>query len=299
VQQNGAPTAWAIVAGLTFGALFQILQSVVVVLGPASFIVTLGASLVLNGALLKVLPSTGQFNLSGTSLGSIASTYISTGWAALGAAVLFAVFAALRWSTWHRQRARGLAPSLLGLVAPLVASAVVSGAAVAVFGSYRGVPVPFAVFFGLLLAASYVLTQTRFGAAVYAVGGNREAARRAGIPVTAIVVAVFAIAGVLAALAGIIAASRVLGVSGQSGSGVLLLQAIAATVIGGVSLAGGRGSVWAALFGALVIGSISNGMDLLDYSSSAKMIVQGALLVAAVLLDVVITRGSLRPSRGR
>ena len=86
----------------------------------------------------------------------------------------------------------------------------------------------------------------------------------------------------MAAIGGVIAAARVLGVSNQSGSGSLLLQAIAAAVVGGVSLLGGRGSVWAALLGALVIGSISNGMDLLEYSTSAKLIVQGALLVAAV-----------------
>jgi D-xylose transport system permease protein len=112
-------------------------------------------------------------------------------------------------------------------------------------------------------------------------------------------VLVFAIAGLLSALGGLIAASRVLGVSNQSGSGSLLLEAIAAAVIGGVSLTGGRGTAWASLLGALVIGSISNGMDLLDYSTSSKMIVQGSLLVAAVLVDVLFNRGSLRPSRGR
>ena len=98
---------------------------------------------------------------------------------------------------------------------------------------------------------------------------------------------------------GLIAASRVLGVSNQSGSGSLELEAIAAAVIGGVSLSGGRGTAWASLLGALVIGSISNGMDLLDYSTSAKMMVQGGLLVTAVLVDVVLNRGSFRPSRGR
>ena len=166
-----------------------------------------------------------------------------------------------------------------------------------VFASYRGVPVVFAVFFALVLVSSYALTQTRFGTSVYAVGGNREAARRAGIKVTVVIVTVFGVAGLLSTLAGLIAASRVLGVSNQSGSGSLLLEAIAAAVIGGVSLTGGKGNAWAALLGALVIGSISNGMDLLDYSTAAKMMVQGSLLVAAVLIDVVINRGSLRPSR--
>ena len=114
---------------------------------------------------------------------------------------------------------------------------------------------------------------------------------------TRVVVTAFAIAGALSALGGVIAASRVLGVSSQSGSGALLLQAIAAAVIGGVSLSGGRGSPWAAVLGALVIGSISNGMDLLDYSTSSKMMVQGSLLVVAVLVDSAVGRGSSLVSR--
>ena len=299
VQQNGMNTAIAIVLGLLFAAAFQMVLSAIVVIGPPSFIVTLGASLVLNGLLLRILPSTGQFNLSGTPLGEFASKYISTGWALAGAAVLYALFTAGRVSTWRRQRRRGLRSSGASLAVPLVVTAAGTALALVVFSKYRGVPVPFAVFFALVLLSSYLLTQTRFGTAVYAVGGNREAARRAGIKVTAVVVLVFAIAGLLSALGGLIAASRVLGVSNQSGSGSLLLEAIAAAVIGGVSLTGGRGTAWASLLGALVIGSISNGMDLLDYSTSSKMIVQGSLLVAAVLVDVLFNRGSLRPSRGR
>jgi D-xylose transport system permease protein len=299
VQQNGLNTVIAVLVGLAFAASFQIAQSALVVLGPPSFIVTLGASLVLNGLLLRLLPSTGQFNLSGSSLGSFASKYISIGWAVAAAVVLYVVFASARVSTWRRQRGRGLSATVASLVIALAMPAIGAVVALTVYSRYRGVPVPFAVFFGLVLLASYALTQTRFGTSVYAVGGNREAARRAGIRVTAVVVTVFAIAGLLSALGGLIAASRVLGVSNQSGSGSLLLEAIAAAVIGGVSLSGGRGTAWASLLGALVIGSISNGMDLLDYSTSAKMMVQGGLLVTAVLVDVVLNRGSFRPSRGR
>lgn len=298
IQQNGWPTALAIVAGLAFGALFQVGQSLVVVFGAASFIVTLGGSLILTGLLLRILPPIGQFNLSGTTLGRLASTYIETPWAVTLTAAFLVVFAAMRFSTWRRQRHRGLDPSWMSFVRPVAAATAVSVAALMVFASYRGVPLPFAFFMAVLLVSSYSLTQTKFGTAVYAVGGNREAARRAGIKVTRIVILGFAIAGVLTAAGGIVAASRVLGVSNQSGSGTLLLQSIAAAVIGGVSLRGGRGSVWAALMGALVIGSISNGMDLLDYSTSAKNMVQGSLLIAAVAVDVTINRGSLRPSRG-
>ena len=132
---------------------------------------------------------------------------------------------------------------------------------------------------------------------MFAVGGNAEAARRAGISVTAIRLAVFTLAGTMAAIGGIIAASRLLAVNQSSGSGDVLLNAIAAAVIGGTSLFGGRGTVWAALTGALVIGSISNGMDLLALSASIKFMVTGGVLLAAVTVDAVARQG--RQSAGR
>jgi D-xylose transport system permease protein len=109
-------------------------------------------------------------------------------------------------------------------------------------------------------------------------------------------VSTFVIAGICAALAGTIAASRVLGVSVNSGGGTLMLEAIAAAVIGGASLFGGRGTVWAALLGALVIGSISNGMDLRGMSTEVKLLVEGAILILAVTTDVIIARGRVRPT---
>src|SRR3954463_2753178 len=107
------------------------------------------------------------------------------------------------------------------------------------------------------------LPQTRFGLHLYAVGGNPDAARRAGIRVDRLKMVAFMLAGALAALGGILAASRLLGVSSSSGQGTILLEAIAAAVIGGTSLFGGKGTVWDALLGALVIGSLANGLDLL------------------------------------
>jgi D-xylose transport system permease protein len=136
----------------------------------------------------------------------------------------------------------------------------------------------------------YVVQRTRFGRHVFAVGGNAEAARRAGIRVNGIRVAVFAISGTMAAIGGILAASRLLAVSQTSGGNDLLLYAIAGPVIAGTSLFGGRGSVWTALLGALVIGSISNGMDLLAYSSAVKFMVTGGVLLAAVLVDAIARR---------
>jgi D-xylose transport system permease protein len=149
--------------------------------------------------------------------------------------------------------------------------------------------VPLAVLIVVLLAVFFhhISQRTTFGRHIYAVGGDTEAARRAGIGVAKIQTCVFALAGTLAAAGGILAASRLLAVNQSSGGGDLLLLAIAGPVIAGVSLFGGRGSVWGALLGALVIGSISNGMDLLALQSSVKFMVTGGVLLVAVILDAV------------
>jgi D-xylose transport system permease protein len=105
----------------------------------------------------------------------------------------------------------------------------------------------------------------------------------------------FLVLGFCAALAGVLDAARLLSVSNSSGAGPLMLNAIAAAVVGGTSLFGGRGSVWAALMGALVIGSINNGVQLLGLSTEVQNFATGGVLVIAVAIDVVITRGSIRP----
>src|SRR4051794_18429016 len=129
------------------------------------------------------------------------------------------------------------------------------------------------------------MRRTHFGRHVYAVGGNAEASRRAGIHVFRVRVVAFALCSTLAAIGGIMAASRLIAVNQSSGGSDLLLLAIAGPVIAGTSLFGGRGSVWGALLGALVIGSISNGMDLLGLQSATKfMITGGVLLVAGFLV---------------
>ena len=126
---------------------------------------------------------------------------------------------------------------------------------------------------------------------MFAVGGNAEAARRAGIRVDRVRTVVFVLASTMAAAGGILGASRLLAVNQSSGSGDLLLNAIAAAVIGGTTLFGGRGSAWSALLGALVIGSIANGMDLLGQESDVKFMVTGAVLLVAATIDAVSRRG--------
>src|SRR3954451_18131406 len=141
------------------------------------------------------------------------------------------------------------------------------------------------------------MRRTHFGRHVYAVGGNAEASRRAGIHVFRVRVVAFALCSTLAAIGGIMAASRLIAVNQSSGGSDLLLLAIAGPVIARTSLFGGRGSFWSALLGALVIGSISNGMDLLGYESPTKFMVTGAVLLGAVVLDSIARSG--RQASGR
>ena len=160
-------------------------------------------------------------------------------------------------------------------------------AAVLVLNSDRGVPLAVLILLAFVIGMEYVVKRTGFGRHVFAVGGNAEAARRAGIRVDGVRIAVFGIAGTMAAIGGIMAASRLLAVNQNSGGNELLLLAIAGPVIAGTSLFGGRGSVWTALLGALVIGSISNGMDLLALSSAVKFMVTGGVLLLAVIVDAI------------
>jgi D-xylose transport system permease protein len=156
---------------------------------------------------------------------------------------------------------------------------------VAILNEDRGVPLALVIVVALCAIFSFITERTRFGRHIFAVGGNAEAARRAGIRVKRVRVTVFMLASTLAAFGGILAASRLLAVNQQSGSGEVLLFAIAGPVIAGTSLFGGRGFVWSALLGAIVIGSITNGMDLLGLDSDIKFIITGGVLLAAVTID--------------
>ena len=161
----------------------------------------------------------------------------------------------------------------------------------------RGFPVAFLLVIVLLVFWTWVAERTTFGRHVYAVGGNAEAARRAGINVRRIRIQVFMISGAMAGLGGVIFASRLSSVDLNAGGGTILLDAIAAAVIGGTSLFGGRGRVISALMGSLVIATVANGIDLLGYSSAIKYMVTGAILLAAVTLDTVSRRRLERAGR--
>jgi D-xylose transport system permease protein len=183
------------------------------------------------------------------------------------------------------------------LIARTIALAFVVVAATIMFGRDRGLPLAVVLLVGFVVILDLITRRTRFGRHLFAVGGNAEAARRAGISVDGVRLAVFTICSGMAAVGGVLAASRLLAVNQSSGGSDLLLNAIAAAVIGGTSLFGGRGSAWSALLGALVIGSITNGMDLLSVQASVRFMVTGAVLLAAVTIDAVSRRG--RATAGR
>ena len=149
----------------------------------------------------------------------------------------------------------------------------------------RGLPYVALILALLLVGLSYLATRTRFGRHLYAVGGNLEAARRAGISVDRVRIAGFVIGSTLAAAGGVILASRLQSVDTEAGGSTLLLDSIAAAVIGGASLFGGRGHPKNAVFGGLVIAGLANGMGLLGYSAGIQELVTGLILLAAVTVD--------------
>ncbi|WP_245813738.1 sugar ABC transporter permease [Rhodococcus marinonascens] len=292
---RGWPAWMAILAALAAGAVIGLIQGTIATrLQIPSFVITLAGLLAWQGALLAVLGANGTVNITDPAITALAGTFLSPTFGWTLAVLAIAVVAGGELLRRRRRRAENLEvdrPALLAVRVGAIAAAVVAGTAV--LGSERGVPLSLLILIGLVLLVNGLLRWSTFGRHVYAVGGNAEAALRAGIRVNRVRILVFMLASTLAAGGGILLASRLMAVNQNSGASDLLLLTIASAVIGGVSLFGGRGSVWAALLGALVIGSISNGMDLLALESSVKFMVTGAVLVAAVSFDA-ITRGRRR-----
>jgi D-xylose transport system permease protein len=292
VEQNGWSPYLGIAAGILAGTVIGLFQgSVFTRFGIPSFVVTLAGLLAWPGAQLEVLGETGTVNLTDQKIVGLTSTFYSdtVGW--IFAVLAIAAFAAITLLGRQRRLREGLSTDPLGtLVLRIVLVAVVTLVAIWILNDDRGLPLAILILVGFVLVFFYLTTRTTFGRHIYAVGGNAEAARRAGINVTRVRVLVFMIASTMAAVGGIMAASRLLAVNQASGSGEFLLLAIAAPVIAGTSLFGGRGSVWHALLGALVIQSISNGMDLLGYETAVKFMVTGAVLLAAVMVDAIARR---------
>ncbi len=299
--QHEWPVWVAVLGSLAAGAVIGFVYSIVYTrFGVPSFVITLAGLLGFLGLQLKVLGPSGTINLPFDSpivkLGQLwfVPATLSYVLVVLAAAVFFL-------ARFGRARARSAAGLSAVPVTHLAAQALVMGAvllfAVWYLNQARGVGWMFVLFVGLVLAMHYALTRTRWGRAVFAVGGNEEAARRAGVNVNRVYTSVFVLCSMLAALGGVLAAGRLAAAAQSSGSGDVNLNAIAAAVIGGTSLFGGRGSAFAALLGIFVITSISSGLTLVNLDSSWRFMVTGGVLLLAVILDSVARRS--RVSHGR
>ena len=281
------------VIGLVYGALYTRF-------GVPSFVITLAGLLGFLGLQLYVLGDTGSINLPfDSALVRFAQQAFLPTPVAYGLALgVPALYTGVRWTAGRRRSRAGLSsPAPLDLVVRAVALAVVLLLAVWYLGIDRGVSMMFLFFVLLVVLMDLVLRRTRWGRAVFAVGGNVEAARRAGIPVSRVYVSVFVLCSTFAALGGVLAASRVAAANQSSGGSDTNLNAIAAAVIGGTSLFGGRGSAYSALLGILVIQSISSGLTLMNLDSSVRYMITGAVLLLAVVVDSLSRRS--RRSHGR
>lgn len=297
--KNHVPAYLAIPAGILTGTVLGLFHGFWFTrFKVPSFVVTLAGLLAWQGLLLLILGTTGTINLFDPGIDAIAGSFLdpTLGWVL--ATVSLVLFVGGMVLTRQRRAKAGLElQPITGLIFRTAVATVLVVGTMYVLNSDRGTPSAFLILLAFVIGFDYITRRTRFGRHIFAVGGNAEAARRAGISVNGIRVAVFVIAGTMAATGGIIAASRLLAVNQSSGSGDVLLNAIAAAVIGGTSLFGGRGTVWSALTGALVIGSIHNGLDLLSVSAAIKFMIIGGVLLIAVTVDAVARQG--RQTAGR
>jgi len=281
-------SVWAALAAtFAVGAGIGLLQGAVTVfVGVPSFIVTLGGFLAWAGLQLSLIGSEGDLPVNNSTITAISNNYLShaAGWV-LAAAVVAVVTAVEAARVRDRRQAGASGAAVWVSLVRVGAVAAASFGLVALLNTNFGVPYVLLVFGGVALALGWLMQRTIFGRHIYAIGGNREASRRAGVPVSAVRVTVLGISGLLAGLAGVIATSNLYGTSAGVGGGILLLEAIAAAVIGGASLFGGRGRVYQAVLGALVVASVENGLALLGKAASTEDMATGVILVLAVSLD--------------
>jgi D-xylose transport system permease protein len=301
---------WAAVAAALLGCVLVgfIQGSLITRLRAPSFVITLAGYLILNGVMLYLLllgpfsgypsligPADGQHLLHNLMWGTIDATL---SWIVM--AVIVAALGANLWLRDTRRRHSGLVappPSLtiikIGLMA-VVGIAVVAICDInrATFGTLAGVPWVIAIVLGILGVWAVLLERTRYGRAVYAIGGNPEAARRAGVSLVRVRTWAFILCSVTAGIAGLLYVSLLDGASNNIPGGQLVLFAVAAAVIGGTSLFGGRGKIMHGVLGGLVIGGIYNGMYLLGLDIKYQLIATGIVLIIAVAIDSLSRRGS-------
>jgi len=299
--QMGWPVVVAILAALIVGCVIGCMYALLFNrLGMPSFVSTLSGLLAFLGLQLYILGPTGSINLPyGSPLVNFGQTLVMPSWVSHALAALPGLLTLLfGYRSAQRRKAAGLSSrSLSGLVVQAVVTIAILEAATAYLNVSRGIPWMFGLFVGLVIAMNYAFKRTKWGRSMTAVGGNREAARRAGINVPLIYMSAFALCATFAAGGGILAAARLASSSQQAGTGDVNLNAIASAVIGGTSLFGGRGSAYSALLGIIVIQSIASGLTLLDLSSSLRYMITGCVLAVAVIVDSLARRS--RVSHGR
>jgi D-xylose transport system permease protein len=297
----GLPIVGAILAALVVGAGVGLVYATLYNrLGMPSFIATLAGLLALLGLQLYILGPTGSINLPYASpLVRFGQILIMPDWLSYGLAMMPGLIMIGKGVRRMRQRraANLSAQPLRALILKALMLTVALEVAVFYLNLGRGVPWMFALFVALAIVLNYALTRTKWGRSMFAVGGNKEAARRSGINVRGIYTSAFVLCSTLAALGGVLSASRLASSSQQAGTGDVNLNAIAAAVIGGTSLFGGRGSAYSALLGIIVIQAISNGLTLLNLSSSLRYMITGGVLAIAVIVDSLARRS--RVSHGR
>ena len=290
----------SIAVGATLGLLIGTLVSRV---GIPSFVVTLAAFLAFQGILLLLAGEGGTIPIADKTILAVENSNLTPvqGW------ILWAVVSALYvisgLNRINSRRKAGLVVELTQLWAmKTTALLLITGAAVyqlnqerglSATNSTKGVPIVAPLILAILVAGTFLLSKTAFGRHIYAVGGNAEAARRAGINVKRVRTIAFVLCSSLAAVAGMLFASRMNSISPSTGGSSTLLYAVGAAVIGGVSLFGGKGRMRDAILGGLVVAVIDNGMGLLGYGAGIQFLVTGAVLLVSAGVDAVSRRGAL------
>lgn len=299
---HGQPWLVAVPAALATGVVIgSTLGFLVAKIGIPSFVVTLAGFLAFEGVMLVVIRGGNIIPVRDEVVLAIANRNLApaAGWAL--AVIGVAGFAAAQLREQRRRVARGLvAPPVAVVLLRIAMLAGAAGAAIYLLNlersrniaitSLKGVPVVVPLIAVLLIVGTFVLNRTQFGRHLYAVGGNREASRRAGISVDRIRIAAFMICSTMAAVGGIIAASRGNSVDATTGGSDVLLLAVGAAVIGGTSLFGGKGRLVNAVIGGAVVAVIDNGMGLMGYSAGVKFVVTGLVLLLAAGVDALTRR---------
>ncbi|HEU0257279.1 MAG TPA: sugar ABC transporter permease [Microbacteriaceae bacterium] len=283
--------------GAAIGAIYGLLY---IRFGVPSFVITLGGLMAFLGFQLWSLGLNGSINIPFDSfiVRFTQASFLPDVVAYVLVAAIAVGYGASALRSAHRRARQNLSSaSATGIYLRGALILVGLGALTWYMNTTRGVPVMFVLFLVLVAATGYALKRTRWGRAIYAIGGNEEAARRAGIHVSRVYMSVFVLSSFLAALGGLLAAGRLASANPSSGGGTTNLEAIAAAVIGGTSLFGGRGTASSAILGILVIESITNGLTLLNMDTSIRYIITGAVLLVAVVIDAISRKS--RAAHGR